>query len=287
VWLRIAVPLAFALAVAAGPAAAQARADASRLDELTAAGVLPEFPGVAMPLTTSPGATFLASAFVPGAGQYLLGADRWVPYIAVELWGWISYFRRRGEARDLERRYRDLAWSVARRISVGPRRDSIFEYYEDMGRFSASGTFDAEPGLDGLQPELDRTTYNGDLWLLSRALFIPGGRSLPPEHPDYQLALAYYQENAVPPSFAWAWGDSDLERQVFAGVIRESDDAFRDSTRLLGIILANHVVSAVDALVLARLRAEGGERRLRFRLGTSIEPDPGGLRWTPSLHIAF
>ncbi|MGH7504910.1 MAG: hypothetical protein ACRELX_04645, partial [Longimicrobiales bacterium] len=98
---------------------------------------------------------------------------------------------------------------------------------------------------------------------------------------------AYYAAHAIPPVFSWAWGDSNLEQQVFAGLIRESDDAFRDSTRLLGIILANHALSAVDALVLARLRTGPGERRLRLRLSTSVEPDPAGLRWTPSLHVIF
>ncbi|MGH7507648.1 MAG: hypothetical protein ACRELX_18495, partial [Longimicrobiales bacterium] len=223
---------------------AQPRPEPPRFERIAALPLLPELPGLAPRVRdATPGAAFLASAILPGAGQYLLDADRWVPYVALELWGWVSYIQRRNEAHDLEGRYRDLAWSVARRVSVGPRRDSVFEYYETMGHFSESGALDVDPGAAGIQPERDATTFNGDLWMLARALFIPGGLPLPPDNPDYQRALAYYQTHAIPPSFSWAWGDSNLEQQVFAGLIRESDDAFRDATRMLGIILANHALS--------------------------------------------
>lgn len=218
---------------------------------------------------TPPGLATGASAVLPGAGQYMLGVDRWVPFLAVEVWAWLSFLDRRRDARGLSTEYRDLAWSVARRVSIGDRRDTVFEYYEAMTHFGASGAFDADPRQLGVQPERDETTFNGDLWALARSLFFPGGVEYPPGTAPYERAMAYYIDAAVPPSFAWAWGDSNLEQQSFRELIRRSDEAYRSSTQLLGLILVNHLVSAIDALVLGRLRERGTDRRLR--LGSSFE----------------
>ncbi|MCI0433018.1 MAG: hypothetical protein L0271_05125, partial [Gemmatimonadetes bacterium] len=62
--------------------------------------------------------------------------------------------------------------------------------------------------------------------------------------------------------------------RVFIDLIRESDAAQRRATWMLGAIIANHVVSAIDALVLARVGAGA-----RLRLGSGIEPDDAGWRW--------
>jgi hypothetical protein len=40
-------------------------------------------------------------------------------------------------------------------------------------------------------------------------------------------------------------------------LIKESDEALRKSTGMIGIILANHLLSAVDALVSGRLGIAG------------------------------
>ena len=253
--------------VLAAPAAAQRQPAVAA----TAGGVPPLPAQTRAPL--SPGRAFLASAIVPGAGQYLQGTDRWVPYVALEVWALVRYATRRADARTLEGRYRDLAWSVARRggISTPPRRDSVFEYYEDMTRFGASGAFDADPRSPGTQPERDRETFNGQLWDLAQALFSNDAQ-----------AIAYYESRAIPPTFAWAWGQSNLEQQVFEELIRESDESFRDATTALGIVLANHMISAVDALVLARVRATaGGERRIRLRGGFEAG------RWTHTISFHF
>lgn len=217
-----------------------------------------------------PGLALAASAVLPGAGQFLLGNDRWVPYLALELWGWISFLNRRSDARALASDYRDLAWSVARRVSVGDRRDTIFEYYEEMTHFAASGTWDSDPETPGVQPELDPTTYNGDQWALARSLFFPGGGNYQPGTTPYERALSYYLSSAIPPTFTWAWGDSFLEQQSFRELIRRSDEAYRSASNMLGLILANHVVSAVDALVIGRLQSAPDESR-RLRVGSGLE----------------
>ena len=231
----------------------------------------------------SAGSVFLASAVVPGAGQYRLGAGRWIAYVGVETWAWINWVDARNDAADLERAYRDLAWSVARRISTGERDDREFEYYEAMSHFPASGSYDADPATPGLQPEENAATFNGDLWKLAREIFFPaGGDSIPPTEEERALALAYYEQKAIGPQYAWSWGSNQLELQHFRSLIRRSDAAARTGTTLLGVILVNHVVSAVDALIAVRLRdPEGKPGSLRLR--GDAQPGPYGL--TPFLVI--
>lgn len=223
----------------------------------------------AAPDGPSPAGAFLASALVPGAGQYRLDAGRWVAYFGVELWAWLTYIDARSEVSDLESQYRDLAWAVARRISVGARADREFEYYEAMSSVGESGSFDADPALAGVQPEEDTATFNGKVWLLARAIFLPAGRdSIPPSVQEQEAALDYYERNAIEPAFAWSWGGNQLEHEHFRTLIRRSDEAARAGTTILGVILVNHVVSAVDALITARLRGAGHEPPLRLRSET-------------------
>jgi hypothetical protein len=223
---------------------------------------------------------FLTSAVLPGSAQWLMGQDRWVPYLATELWAVVSHVQQRRTARELERRYRDLAWQVARRPDRPElRRDSVFEYYEAMAHYASSGGF-----LPNGAPENQSGTFNGEIWRLAQALYLPGGQAAPPGSPAYEQALAYYRSRAIPPGYGWAWGASNLEQQVFADLIGESDAAFRAATRYLGLILANHITSAVDALVSARLRQLAGES---VRLRSVPVPDGGGLRLDYGVRVEF
>lgn len=232
--------------------------------------------------TAHPGIAFFASAVLPGAGQYYVKADRWPPYLAVEGWAWVKYFQRRAHGRRLERHYRDLAWAVARRIGTESRRDSVFTYYEAVGQFRESGLFDANPATSELDPEPDSTTFNGVTWRRARALFLRGGAVPQPGSVEYERALAYYRVNAIPPGYVWSWRNSDLEHEEFREAISRSDEAFRSGTRMLGVILANHLVSAVDALVLSRVQAISENR---IRMGSALEPVGSGYIWMTTVRI--
>lgn len=212
-----------------------------------------------IPSAVSPGRAFLYSALVPGAGQRLLGQGRWPPYVAVEIWGWIQFFLRHDRGHSLAGRYRDLAWNVARRVSVGAREDGDFGYYEALTHFQSSGAFDRDPLEAGVQPETSLDTFNGSVWELAKEIFFPPDVAEPPSpgSPPYDRALAYYLERSVTPRFAWNWGDNSLQHSVYTDLIHQSDEAFRSSTTMIGLILANHVISAIDALVSARLRDMG------------------------------
>ncbi len=235
----------------------------------SAASTAPQVPSAGAGLTRTD-LSFVASLAVPGSGQYLLGQNRWVPYVAVEAWAWVRYIDQRATSQRLSREYKDLAWSIARRVSTGARRDTTFPYYEVLIHYRASGAFDgsAEPGV---QPEFDDATYNGEQWKLAQSLFIPAGAAVGPGSPSYDAALAYYEKHAIPDGYAFAWNSGRLEQQTYTNVINESDAAYRDATRMLGLILANHLTSAVDALISTRLR--NGAPGLRFESG--LTPDSG------------
>jgi len=197
----------------------------------------------------------LASLVVPGSGQLLGGKDRGLVYVAAEaivLSRVLQLFRDAHRGAD---RYRGLAYAVARRGFTTVRRDTVFEYYETMERFGASGEFDHDPG-PGLAPEDDPTTFNGSVWLLARRTFWSDPQTPPPPtSPEFQLALQFYRAHAVGPDFRWSWSDASLEHQEFRATIRSSDDTFRRAQNQLGLLLANHLASAIDALISSRLSA--------------------------------
>ncbi|MGH7674067.1 MAG: hypothetical protein ACREMV_02250 [Gemmatimonadales bacterium] len=211
----------------------------------------------------------VASLVVPGTGQLMAGQDRGALYIATEIVLLSRYVELSSQGDDAAARYRDLAFDVARRNYAPTRRDTVFEYYEQMQRFAASGEYDRDPGTVFV-PEPDPATYNGSVWLLARRTFWADPDSTPdPASTEYQQAVQFYVDRAVGPAFQWSWHDAPLEQQAFSETIRESDGAFREAQTYLGLLIANHLVSAVDAFISSRL-AEGLGRPAR--LETTVGP---------------
>lgn len=217
------------------------------------------------------------SAVLPGAGQYVLDQRRSWGYLAAEAVGLVFYADRRSSAIDFRNGYRDLAWNEAR-LQAGTRLEGDFEYYERMTKWLTSGAFDAEPGTPGVQPETDPATFNGDAWGLARQIFLPAGTTVPESDPRYQRALEYYQGRAYGPEFLWDWTGKEPEQQEFGSLIRQSDDRFRQATNILGLVFANHLVSAVDAYLSARAP--------RASLQSGFVRTPDGMGWTARVGIA-
>ena len=119
------------------------------------------------------------------------------------------------------------------------------------------------------------------MWLLARVTYWADPNTPPdPSTPAYLRALDFYQAHAVGPDFLWSWSDASLEQAVFREAIRKSDDAYRSAQNQLGLLLANHVLSAIDALISSRL-AEAAGRALT--LETTVAPGAALVRVT----IAF
>ena len=199
----------------------------------------------------------LASAALPGAGQASLGQDRALAYLAVEAYGWLRYASDVREARRQRAGYRDLAARVARANLSDARPLGDFEYYERMEHYVESGVFDAS-AEDGVQPETDPESYNGFIWLRARTTFWEDPTTPPPVGSDaYAAAIDYYTGRAITPEFRWSWRNAQLEQDVFRRTISRSNEAFRRSIQDLGVIIANHALSTVDAYVTVRLRHAG------------------------------
>jgi hypothetical protein len=253
---------ALLLLAAAGPASAQ-RIAAISPSPAIAHDSAPRALSLAIPAApderTAPGrrATIwapVASALVPGSGQAILGQDRFVAYLAIETFALIRYSADVREGRRQRRAYRELARDVARAYFSPSRPDGDFEYYERMQHWVESGVYDMEPGGD-LQPERDATTFNGDAWLLARQTYWADPEAPPPaDSPAYQAAIEFYERRAIRPDYRWSWRNAQLEQDLFARSISSSNAAFRRSVQDLGIIIANHALSTVDAYVTLRLR---------------------------------
>jgi len=214
----------------------------------------------------------LASLLVPGTGQLLAHQDRGAVYLAAEVYLVSRFLQLDHEALVEARRFQDLAFDVARRSYDPMRRDTIFEYYEQMERFAESGSYDADSG-PAFVPEADPATYNGAVWQLARRTFWEDPNVAPdPTSPQYWRALQFYQARAVGPNFLWSWRDHSLEHEVFRDYIKRSDTAFRRAQNQIGLLLANHVLSAVDALISARMSASTGRSA---QVQTLIGPGSG------------
>jgi hypothetical protein len=196
-----------------------------------------------------------ASAALPGAGQAQLGQDRFVGYLAIEGFLWLRYLTDRREGIRQRNAYRELALDVSRAPYGGPKPTGDFEYYERMEHWIASGVFDTDPVLSGINPETDTTTFNGAMWLLARRTYWTRPDVPPPVgSPAYLAALNFYEQSAVRPAFEWSWRGARLEQDIYRRHIRQSNDAFRRAISDVGIVIANHVLSTVDAYISLRLR---------------------------------
>jgi hypothetical protein len=220
---------------------------------------------------SSPWFAPIASALIPGTGQLLRHEDRGALYVVAEVFLLQRFLSMWSAAHREEDRYRDLALKVARAQFGASVRDTVFEYYEQMGRYVESGPFDTDPG-PRLVPPIDESTYNGNIWALARRTYFSGAAPPADTSLTYQAALAFYRSRAIGPNYLWSWKDAPIERDLFRQSIQQGDDTFRRATQQLGLLLANHFLSAVDAFVSDRL----SRRRRPISLGHRLLlPGPG------------
>jgi hypothetical protein len=220
--------------------------------------------------------TFLSLA-LPGTGQLRDGKARGWAYLAAEAAGWGVWLQRRHRGAQLRDRYRDLAWERGR-IQSGPRMDGDFPYYEALSKWERSGAFDAA-ATPGIQPETDPDTFNGAIWALAAGIYLPGGTGTDSGTPGYDDALRYYETRAYGEAFLWDWSDAPEAQAELKHLIHDSDDRFQEATVVVGLVLANHLVSAVDAYLSTSFKSHEPQLQLHPSF-------VGGRRgWTLSLNI--
>ena len=190
----------------------------------------------------------LASALIPGSGQYMLGQDRFIVYAAVEAIVWWQYGKHAREQVQQERAFKDVARQVARAHFSNTAPDGPWSYYEAMRDWVESGAFStADSGP--VVPESDTTTFNGHLWQLALQ-----------SHATVSDALVQYERDAIKPDFQWSWRNAAVQRDVFSQLTNKRNDAFRAAQQDLMMIVANHLISMVDAFATFRLQIRPDSR---------------------------
>lgn len=214
-----------------------------------------------IPLWAAP----IASAVVPGLGQVRLHNDRFVAYMATEAYLILQFLKSARERDSDASTYREIARNIARRSFVltpgATPPDTLWKYYEGLRNYLESGFFTLTP--NGVTvPETDTTTFNGHQWLIARqqygiGLNDPGAPSLP----SYPAALAYYETRAVRQEYRWSWRNAQLEWDVYKRTTELANDAQRQATNDMIALIANHILSSIDAFASVRLiQAAGGMR---------------------------
>jgi hypothetical protein len=202
----------------------------------------------------------IASVILPGSGQYILGNDRFIGYLAVEVLTWLQYAKNAREQATQEAEFKLLARRVARRAFAPGSPDDLpdgdWAYYEKMRDYDESGAYSLT--VTGLMPDTNGATYNGSRWQLAQATFS-----------TREAALAEYMRTAVRPEFEWSWTNEKLQFDRFVRTTDKRNDAYRAGVANLMVIGANHVLSMIDAFTTVRLRTTSGRSGLTS-VGASI-----------------
>lgn len=234
----------------------------------------------------------LASAALPGAGQFALKQQRSVAYVVAETFLVLQYLAARRDGNSERNAYRTLAADVARKPFGGARPVGSWDYYENLEKFLESGAYDRVPG-GAVDPETDPSTYNGARWLLARETYWrdPGVQPATSSR-EYQLALAFYQRSAVTDEYRWSWFDATLEQDVYIQTIRSANRSYQRAVNMLGVVAVNHLASLIDAYVSVRIRRFGGAGVGGFAL-TNVETgylpvpgDPQRGEWRAALRFS-
>lgn len=223
--------------------------------------------------------SILSSAVIPGTGQAAQGTVRALAYFAVEAFAVSALVKHSADYRNRRDGYRDLAARVARApfSSVHPHGD--FAYYERMSHYREAGRYDVIGG-GGLDPETDTLTYNGAMWLLARRTYWSDPDAAPAAGtPEWERAIAFYRSRAYDQLYRWSWTDAPDEFAMFLGLIDRSNAANRRAMMDLGLLIANHVLSTVDAYISVRLMRQ--EARHGYAVAAQV-PIPSFFRGSSS-----
>jgi hypothetical protein len=210
-------------------------------------------------LKPSPWWAPIASAAVPGSGQLALSQQRSVAYAVAEVYMLVQAVVAQRDADRQREQYQNLASEVARAQFGGSRPIGPWvTYYEPMEKFLESGAFSLVKGAT-VVPETDESTYNGSRWLQARQTYWRDP-AVPPAvgSPEYARALAAYVKEAWPDEYRWSWRDAQLQWDVYRQLIASKNRSYQRANNYLGLVIANHLVSMVDAYVSVRIRRFGG-----------------------------
>jgi hypothetical protein len=186
--------------------------------------------------------------------------------MATEAYLLLKYIKDDRDGSDNASSFRAIARDVARRnFVVAPGAvppDADWHYYESMEKYLESGFFSLTTSGPTV-PETDQATFNGVQWTFARRQFgIPLDDPGASANPNYPLAVALYESRAVGQPYRWSWRNAQLEQDLYKQTIARSNDAYRHAKYDVIALIANHLLSAIDAFATVRLMqtTDGGTR---------------------------
>lgn len=257
----------------------------SHWKELKQAGKLSETEGASFfsYIRERPGLAFASSALIPGLGQ--AANQQWwktAIFAGIEIGAVYLYFERRNHAQQVERDFWDMAdnnWSVVQYANFVQGYSQLdFEITdlltpEGMAVYQANGgvmpTFNYE--ID--QSYIDLQALNHyETHTLYKSTGLPFSHVVPAYNSQqyYELVSKYFQFG--PGWIDWNTATMNIDGGIndmspmwreHARIEEEFNDAYRFSSNMVMVIIANHVFSAFDALFTSKLRLH------RSRLNTS------------------
>ena len=190
----------------------------------------------------------LASAIIPGSGQIILGNNRSVAYMAVEVLAWWQVRKHWNERSQQEAAFKEIARRVARSHFAPDAGDGNWTYYEMMRDYVESGDYTTSDN-GTVVPPTDTLTFNGHVWLDALRT-----------HSSTTQALAQYEQRAVKPELQWSWKNARLQWDLFSQLTGKRNDANRAANIDLLLLAGNHLLSMVDAFGTFRLQVRPAER---------------------------
>jgi hypothetical protein len=228
------------------------------------------------------------SALLPGSGQLYQGQNRGYAYIAAEvasIAGWVVF---RNQGQDREDEFIDFAWVHARENVSSRNVRGSDEYYEHVEKWVKSGEFDTDRNYDlndpfTIDPWTDQETFNGDAWRIATINFFEPDslNELVGTRADSLAALQFYAERAFQNDFYWDWTKNNTVdnyralQNEYKDQRDESNTAFQRATFSLVFLMANHVISVVDAFMSSRIRIPGDEQDHQTRFDMRLKSGPG------------
>ena len=225
----------------------------------------------------SPGRALLYSAMLPGLGEFYAGArKRAVLFFGLEAAAWGLYFSWNGKGKDIEEDFRGVAdeqWDVLRYMDW---RGSTISRNSSITHGLPCSTFVV--GGEGISqcPEVERQQYYELIGKYDQ--FVSGWEDVR----DRGGNLVQPTEIDSAENFV------SEHRFAYEDQRNESNRFLKRATNVAGLILVNHVISAIDASRAARLTARGADQatlqrrtRLAFVRGGPSGKTPMILAWRP------